>query len=111
MTTNQQDALLAHYTSICETTHTMLLAARRNDWDALVDAEHRCAALIQHVQAQGESSDILDAEGRKRKQEMIMKVLADDAEIRALTQPWVKQLERWLGDTRKSRSVAAAYGS
>jgi flagellar protein FliT len=109
MTMSQQDTLLAQYESICATTQAMLHAARRNDWDGLIDAEHRCAALIRGVQAHGDSSEVLDADGRKRKQEMILKVLADDAEIRALTQPWVKQLERWLGDTRKSRSVAATY--
>jgi len=100
--------LLQYYESICETSRAMLSAARSNNWDALIDAETRCAALIHRVQSEGDASAILDADGRKRKHEIIMQVLADDAEIRTLTQPWVKQLERWLGD-HKARSVAAAY--
>jgi flagellar protein FliT len=109
MSVDQQKMLLEHYESIRETSHAMLSAARSNDWDALVDAEGRCASLIKRVQAHGDVAAILDANGRKRKQEIILQVLADDAEIRTLTQPWVKQLERWLGDSRKARSVAAAY--
>jgi flagellar protein FliT len=108
MSAERQKMLLDHYESIRETSRAMLSAARSNDWDSLIDAENRCAAMIQAVQAVGDAASILDPSGRKRKQEIILQVLADDAEIRMLTQPWVKQLERWIGD-HKARSVAAAY--
>jgi len=109
MSTEQQRALLAHYESISTISRAMLGAARSSDWDALVDAESRCAAVIKQVQAYGATAAMLDADGRRRKHEIIMQVLADDAEIRVLTQPWIKQLARWLGDQRNGRSVAAAY--
>jgi flagellar protein FliT len=101
--------LLSHYEAINQSSQAMLQAARNSDWDALVTAEQRCAALIKHVQAEKDAAGALDAEGRKRKHEIILKVLAADAEIRTLTQPWVLQLERWLINNRKSQSVAQAY--
>jgi flagellar protein FliT len=109
MNAERQQVLMENYESICETSRAMLHAARNSDWDALVDAEHRCAALIERVRAHGDVSGVLDSAGRKRKQEIILQVLADDAEIRALTQPWVTQLQRFLGDSRKAKAVAQAY--
>ena len=109
MNNENMTRLLGHYEAINQSSQTMLQAARDSNWDALVAAEHRCAALIKQVQADKEAVDALDAEGRKRKHEIILKVLAADAEIRTLTQPWVRQLERWLINNRKSQSVAQAY--
>jgi hypothetical protein len=89
----------------------MLQAAWRNDWDTLIDAETCCASLIERLKAAGDASQLLDEEGRKRKHEIIRRVLADDAQIRDLTQPWLRQLSAHLGHTKNARVLEDAYRS
>ena len=103
--------MLAYYESIGHVSQLMLEAARHGDWETLVDAEQCCAALIKRLQDAGDGGHGFDEQETLRKQEIIRKVLADDAQIRNLTQPWLRQLETYLGQGRMSRSVAAAYRS
>ncbi len=108
MNTDTQ-SMLAYYESIGHVSQLMLEAARHGDWETLVDAEQCCAALIKRLQDTGDASHGLDELEMLRKQEIIRQVLADDAQIRNLTQPWLRQLETYLGQSRMSRNVAAAY--
>jgi len=100
---------LPYYESIGHVSQLMLTAARHRDWDTLVDAERCCAVLIARLQTVGASDGDLDSEGKKRKQQIIRRVLAEDAEIRDLTQPWLQQLESHLGSARRARDVKATY--
>lgn len=108
---NEQQLILTHYESIAHVSQLMLQAAWRNDWDTLIDAEQCCASLIERLKAAGDPAQILDAEGRRRKHEIIRQVLADDAQIRDLTQPWLRQLSADLGDARTARALASTYGT
>lgn len=103
--------MLDHYEEVRQTTLVMLQAARQRDWEALIAGERQCAAVIGRLQAFGEDASHLDASGKKRVHEIIRSILAHDAEIRDLTQPWLRQLETHLGSSRLSRKVAAAYDS
>lgn len=109
MNTNAQQTILDHYESIAHVSQLMLQAAWRNDWEALIDAEACCASLIERLQAAGDAAQVLDAEGRRRKHEIIRRVLADDAQIRDLTQPWLRQLTAQLGHAANARALAKAY--
>jgi flagellar protein FliT len=100
---------LTYYESIGQVSQLMLTAARQGDWDTLVDAEKCCAALIQRLQNMDEPDDALGPVGRKRKQQIIRRILAEDAEIRNLAQPWLRQLESHLGHARRARDVQATY--
>lgn len=106
-----QDTQLAYYESIGQVSKRMLKAARENDWDALIEAERSCAELIHRLQAASEPQAALDPSRARRKHEIIRSVLADDAQIRNLTQPWLLQLEQHLGVARLARRVGAAYRS
>jgi len=106
-----QHEILAWYEAVSAASHTMLEAAQRNDWDALVVAEQHCAAVIAQMQTAGDVSALLDSEGSKRRHGIILEMLANDAAIRNLTQPWLRQLEQHLGAARAQRSLAAVYGS
>jgi len=100
---------LTYYESIGHVSQLMLTAARQGDWDTLIDAEQCCAALIQRLQAIDEPESTLGPVGRKRKQQIIRRILAEDAEIRDLAQPWLRQLESHLGHARRVRDVQATY--
>jgi len=106
---DRQAMILDSYEEVRAASIRMLQAARNSDWDALVACERQCAAIIGRLQAFGDDPDRLDESGRKRAYDIIRAILACDAEIRDLTQPWLRQLEVHLGTPRMSRRLAAAY--
>jgi flagellar protein FliT len=112
MTMDRKQAMILDcYEEVREASLLMLQAARESRWEALVAAERRCATHIARLQACGDDATLLDPQAKKRTHDIIRAILAHDAEIRELTQPWLRQLEAHLGTSRLSRKVAAAYRS
>lgn len=103
----QHDALW-FYESVAAASARMLDAARQSDWDALIEHEKSCAKLIDALRS-------ADAEYRlapgslERKNAIIRRILADDAEIRRLTQPWLGRLEQLLRASATQRRVDSSY--
>ena len=103
--------LIGTYENILAVTARMLGAARAAEWDRLVELEQECRLLVQSLIAARSGNEIeLEPEVRKRKFEIIRKVLADDAEIRNLTEPWMQRLQHLLGSIGQERKLRAAYG-
>lgn len=100
--------MLSVYRKIAEISGVMLDCARRGDWDALVAAEQRCRAQIDQLRALGERE--MQRTELEEKHRIIRKLLADDAEIRDLTQPWMKRLQTVLASTGNERRLDASYG-
>ena len=100
--------VLSLYESVAQASEQMVAAARASDWEALVAAESDCATRIEHLKSIGANRS-LGAAGDKRRFDILRNVLAHDAEIRRLTQPWVEQLERMLGSAAAGRRVGEAY--
>lgn len=102
-----EEKLLSCYEAIATASGRMLDAARAADWDALVSAESDCTALIGEARDLRQACDC-SATGEARRLSALRKVMADDAEIRALMQPWLSKLDRALtGQTGKSRPGTA----
>jgi len=101
--------LLGYYEAIAQVSQLMLVAARGGDWETLIDAERCCAALITRLKTDAAGTDALGPAAQRRKFEIIRGVLADDAEIRSLTQPRLREIEGNLGSARAARAVAATY--
>lgn len=99
---------LSHYENVEAASREMLAAAQRKDWDALAEAERRCAAVIAILKA-SDAETRLAPEHRQKKREIILRVLAHDAEIRRLVDPHMKNLERLLTEARMQRRVETAY--
>lgn len=104
----QSHEIIATYESILTLTSQMLDAARQSDWDRLVEHEAKCKELVDRLRINPPAA--LEPEARKRKVEIIHRVLADDAEIRNLTEPWMARLQHLLSGTRQERKLRAAYG-
>ena len=102
--------ILAAYESISATTGHMLAAAKNGDWDRLVALEHDCRALVDTLRSDAAAAP-LEHDLRERKAEIIRKVLADDAEIRNLTEPWMAELQAFLGSAGRERMLRSAYRS
>jgi len=104
----QVNDTMQHYASIADASGRMLDAAKRNDWDAVVAEEQRCRDLIGKLQSGGDKP--LSADGLQQKQQIIRKVLADDAQIRNLAEPWLQHLESVLSATDNGKKLDSSYG-
>ena len=87
----------------------MVEAARRADWDNLIELERSVSAL--RMRLADDDSSHLDRIERERKAALIQRILADDAEIRRHTEPWMEQVRQFLGGARKKRQVDQTYGA
>lgn len=83
--------IIATYETILSITGQMLEAARRKDWDYLKALEADCRAIMAVLRVANPAP--LGGDYQQRKVEIIHKVLADDAEIRNITQPWMAHLQ------------------
>jgi flagellar protein FliT len=109
VTTLECEQLLATYDRLSQTTAHMLRAAQAGDWEHLVSLEKNCAELVARLAAI-ERDDPLPEDLRERKAMLIRKVLADDAAIRDITEPWLARLGAMLGANRRERKVLNSYG-
>jgi flagellar protein FliT len=107
---SEQEHILDIYGSISTKTGEMLEAAKSSEWDRLVALEQDCRALIEKLK----HTDAGAGHGARFVQlriAFIRKVLADDAEIRKFTEPWMTQLEAYLGNARREHKLQRAYES
>lgn len=105
---NSED-ILTVYESVADLTGQMLDAAGSNDWERLVELEQQCTSKVSSLRM-GEAGQILTGPARKRKVELIKKVLADDRRIRDLTTPWMAHLAKLINSNGTQRRLANAYG-
>jgi flagellar protein FliT len=106
------DEMIRTYEDILSVTAQMLDAARAADWEGLVTREQQCRELVENLmRVRGENEITLEPTIRKRKVEIIRQVLADDAEIRNLTEPWMQKLQHMLTSVKHERKLHAAYGA
>ncbi len=100
--------VIAIYETILAITGQMLDAARNDDWDRLVALEKNCKQLIEELIAENYGLP-LSSQLQQRKAEIIRQVLADDAAIRNITEPWMAQLQNLLGSAGRERKLSQAY--
>ncbi len=100
--------IIAAYETILSITGQMLEAARKKDWDYLQALEEDCRAVMAILMAANAAP--LGGTYQQRKVEIIHKVLADDAAIRNITQPWVAHLQDIIGGTSREKKSTQAYG-
>ena len=106
----EHEQIFALYASISSKTGERVEAAKASDWDRLIALEHDCHALIETLM-QVDTGPHPGAGARfvQRKVAFIHKVLADDAEVRKFTEPWMTQLETFIGSARQERKLQRAY--
>jgi flagellar protein FliT len=94
--------LIARYEAIANVSRAMLVAAHADDWDEVSALEDRCRALIVELKAAARTTRLSVAEQRRRI-ELLRAILADDAEVRKRSEPWLRQLEQLLQPARGAR--------
>ncbi|MCX7898435.1 MAG: flagellar protein FliT [Rhodocyclaceae bacterium] len=88
----------------------MVDAARAQDWDRLIALERNVAALRDQL-AREAKEEAGPPEEIEEKRALIRAILADDAEIRRHTEPWMEQVRRYLTGRLNQDKVERAYGA
>lgn len=95
MTSND---VLSMYENIAGMTNKMVVAARSSDWDGLNALENQCASAASATMT-GKVPALAGA-SRQRKIDLLKQILANDREIRAITEPWMTQLPNAMQGAR-----------
>lgn len=102
--------VIDNYEFLSSITAQMRVAAIHGQWDQLVELEKKCS---QHVEVM-KTQDIgipPDESTRLRKVQLIRQILANDAEIRNQTEPWVAQLQHIMHSTEQERRLQQTYSN
>lgn len=101
--------ILALYEEVAHLTGKMLTAAHQSDWDRLTELEAGCANCMEKLKGCA-TEEKLTAEARQQKIALIKTILANDREIRHLTEPWMQKLSVLLGSANAACKLARVYG-
>ena len=101
--------VISLYESVADLTDQMLAAAREENWNLLSKLEADCAHVV-GVLKENEAAVKLSDDRRERKVNILKKILADDRDIRNLTDPGLKKLSSLIQNTSTERKLASAYG-
>lgn len=107
----ENQEILALYENVADLMQQMVVAARSGDWEQLTALETRCSDQVAIIKQKDALRVPLSAHARARKTRIIEKILADDREIRDITEPWMLQLSALMNNAGTERKLARAYGS
>lgn len=104
------EEVISIYEKVAVITHQMLAAAREYNWEQLAELESQCAS---HVATLKRDESVVPLTGmvREQKVKIIRQILADDREIRNITEPWMEQLAVMIKSTGTERKLSQAYGA
>lgn len=102
--------LISLYENVAVITGNMLEAARSGDWELLEQLENDCSSRVQTIR-ESEIPFDLPSEMRDKKIRIIKKILADDKEIRDITEPWMERLVNLMKDSSTNRKLNKTYGT
>lgn len=106
MTSNE---MLTTYESLSDLTGTMLYAARQGEWDDLAELEQRCQGYVNRLMQAAPVP--LNENEQRTKVAIIRTILQNDAQIRALTEPRLHELQQRLSMSRAGQRSVEAYGA
>jgi flagellar protein FliT len=101
--------VIVNYKSLSALIGQMREAAMRGEWDQLINMEHQCSELVATMKL-FDAEVILDEAARQHKNQLINKILVDDADIRNRVQVWMSQLQLSMQSNRQEQRLLHAYG-
>ncbi|TXD57835.1 flagellar protein FliT [Ralstonia sp. TCR112] len=108
-TVSDSAGLFACYEAIANLSEDMVDAAERGDWDEVSQLERECAA---HMERLGHGvRPALSHEEVQRKRDLMMRILANDARVRALVCPRQDELMRLVSGERRAIGARQAYAA
>lgn len=100
--------VLALYERVLALTRDMLEAARRSDWDGLVQRECERAGLVDQIR-EHDPDPTRDDATRERKREIIVEIVRGDEQIQVLSQDWMHELREVLGTISTEQRLNRTY--
>lgn len=91
---SERGSMIEHYEAIAGASRRMLKAARAGQWDSVALEEDNCRALITGLKRASAAGTSPARRGERLA--LLRSMLSDDAEVRDLSEPWLKQLEALL---------------
>jgi flagellar protein FliT len=102
------EQIIKRYEQLHDITKSMLRSARDEDWDAVIRLEQQCQDILEPLIAAPKLPALTDSQ-REYKSKILSEIIADDAQIRQLTSAWMQQMQIFLGQSARQRSVQRAY--
>lgn len=109
MNPSTEEIVISCYERMSEASTRMRLAALAEDWDALIEAQTECSRHVDRLRAI-DAPPRASETARARRSALIRQVLADDAQVRRYTEPWLGTLENLLAGHDMQRRLNQAYG-
>jgi flagellar protein FliT len=106
---NGEEAL-SLYEAVAIVTEQMLASARAGDWERLTTLESCCAGHVE-ILKNSESAKALSGPARENEIKIIRRILADEREIRAVTELRMTHLSAMLASVGAERRLSQAYGA
>jgi hypothetical protein len=86
----------------------MRKAAMLQEWDRVISTEQERCGLVADLKSL-DAGVKLDESERSHKDQLIRKILADDAETRSLTEAWISQLQASMKNNQQEQRLLKAY--
>ena len=102
------DANIDIYEKMLDVSGAMLESASKADWDTLVSLEGQCRNMVERLKPNDRTTG-LPRPVVERKIDLIKRLLANDAAIRSHVEPWMANVEKYLGDANRQRQLSQAY--
>jgi flagellar protein FliT len=103
------DRIIESYEAVLNLTQQMLDAARSSRWEDLVATENERSRVIDHLR-KTDVGIVLEPRLRESKRELISAIMQHDAEIRILTQDWMRELRVVITSLSAQQKLHQAYG-
>ena len=100
--------IITTYEAILIITNKMLTAAEDSEWEKLITLEKECRKLTNKLVINNSDHELSD-ELLQKKIKIIHQVLANDAKIRLITEPWMKNLQNMINTVGHKRNLHQAY--
>jgi flagellar protein FliT len=103
------DQMFACYDTVVQVSGRMLDAARKDDWDAVIELQKRYSALVDTLRpVYGRFK--LDASQRLRLEDLTRRILADESQVRERTVPRLARLSALIASNQQTLALRKAYG-
>ncbi|HEY0185097.1 MAG TPA: flagellar protein FliT [Rhodopila sp.] len=97
------------YKSIARITGAMLVAAQADDWAKVVHYGQEYCETVERLRNIEPNEPPLDSSARSIKYDLLVQILDNDAAVRDLAMPQLKNLSHMLGRMRRQQSLLLAY--
>jgi len=103
-----QEDVLSAYEKLLQHSNKMLLAARSEEWQDLIDDEVEYVSEVDRL-SRYETEAVLDSDAQLRKRDLLEKLLKQDREVRQLLVKRRTELQEMLLASSRKQRVEHAY--